>query len=46
MLCAGAASPQVLRTVLGTTVQEGHETVGECPEEGDKDGEGPGGEDI
>ena len=46
LLCAGVASPPALCAVLGTTVQKGKETVGECPEEGDEDGEGPGGEDL
>ncbi|GAB0184565.1 mitochondrial enolase superfamily member 1 [Grus japonensis] len=45
-LCTGAASPQVLCAVLGATVQKGHETIGECPKEGNKDGEGSREEDI
>ncbi|GAB0188707.1 mitochondrial enolase superfamily member 1 [Grus japonensis] len=45
-LCAGVASPQVLRAVLGATVQKGHKTIGECPKEGNKDGEGSRGEDV
>ncbi|GAB0208256.1 mitochondrial enolase superfamily member 1 [Grus japonensis] len=30
----------------GTTVQKGHKTIGECPKEGNKDGEGSRGEDV
>ncbi|GAB0210092.1 mitochondrial enolase superfamily member 1 [Grus japonensis] len=45
-LCAGAALPRVLRAVLGATVQKGHKTIGECPKEGNKDGEGSRGEDV
>lgn len=36
VLCAG----------LGTAVQKGCETAGECPEKGYKDGEGPTGGDV
>ncbi|GAB0185537.1 mitochondrial enolase superfamily member 1 [Grus japonensis] len=38
--------PRVLCAVLGATVQEGHKTIGECPKEGNKDGEGSRGEDV
>ncbi|GAB0176533.1 mitochondrial enolase superfamily member 1 [Grus japonensis] len=39
-------SREVLRAVLGTTVQKGHKTIGECPKEGNKDSEGSRGEDV
>ena len=46
-LCsAGVASPRALCAVLGTTVQKGRETTGECPEKGYKDGDKPRGDDV
>lgn len=44
LLCTGAASPQVLYAVLGTTILKRHETSRDHPKEGHKDSEGPGGE--
>ena len=46
LLCASPTSPRALCAVLGTTVQKGCNTVGECPEEDDEDGEGTRGEDV
>ena len=38
--------PRVLCAVLGTSVDEGDQTVGVCPEEGNQDGERPRGQDL
>ncbi|GAB0203881.1 hypothetical protein GRJ2_002853700 [Grus japonensis] len=38
--------PRVVCAVLGATIQKGHKTIGECPKEGSKDGEGSRGEDV
>jgi len=46
LLCVGAASPQALSAVLGTTIKEGHASVREHPREGSKDGEGSRGQDV
>ena len=45
-LCTGAAPPQVLCAVLGASIQEGHQTIRMCPEEGDQDGERSQGQDL
>lgn len=36
--CFGAASPQVLYALLGSTISEGHRTIREHPNEGYRDG--------
>ena len=37
LLCAGETTPGVLHPALEPSAQEGHGTVGVCPEEGDTD---------
>lgn len=36
----GAAPPEVMRAVLGTSIQKAHQTISVCSEERDQDGEG------
>jgi len=38
--CTGAAPPPALGADLGASIHEGHQTLGMCPEERDRDGEG------
>lgn len=44
--CTGAASPRELRTVLGTTVLEGHKAIRNCPKEDYEGGERSRGQDT